>query len=393
MDKPKKKLILGIDAHNIRAGGGITHLAEILSVAVPLNYGFEKVIVWSGKKTLSKLPQREWLTHQSHPYLDKWLLYRLIWFFFIRKKNLIKEKCDILFVPGGSDFSSFHPLVTMSQNLLPFEPTEIKRYGLGLKYLKFILLKYTQAVTFRKADGIIFLTPYAEQSVLREIGNIKGKRKVVPHGINPKFFMPPSKKKFRLPDSFSKSSPCKLIYVSIIEIYKHQWHVVKAVEYLRNEGYHISLELVGPPGPGSSLLNKAIADLNGDISWLNYMGAVPYDLIQELYNQADIGIFASSCETFGQIVSEGMAASLPMTCSSLSSMRDILGPFAVYFNPEEPLEIAEAIKTLVESSSLRKKNAELAYEVAEKYTWKVSADSSFEFFREVYDLYKTQNYV
>jgi hypothetical protein len=51
-------MILGIDASNIRGGGGVTHLVELLKAANPIQYGFEKVYVWSGKYTLDKIENR-----------------------------------------------------------------------------------------------------------------------------------------------------------------------------------------------------------------------------------------------------------------------------------------------------------------------------------------------
>ena len=53
-------LTLGIDASNIRAGGGVTHLAELLRAAVPAEHGFDEVIVWSNEGTLAKLDERPW---------------------------------------------------------------------------------------------------------------------------------------------------------------------------------------------------------------------------------------------------------------------------------------------------------------------------------------------
>ena len=43
---------LGIDASNIRAGGGVTHLVELLRAVDRLAYGFSQVIVWGGQGTL-----------------------------------------------------------------------------------------------------------------------------------------------------------------------------------------------------------------------------------------------------------------------------------------------------------------------------------------------------
>ena len=52
------KVILGIDASNIREGGGVTHLVELLRNAEPQNQGITKVIVWSGSKTLETIENR-----------------------------------------------------------------------------------------------------------------------------------------------------------------------------------------------------------------------------------------------------------------------------------------------------------------------------------------------
>ena len=54
-------MILGIDAFNIKDGGGVTHLVEMLRVANPKNFGFTKVIVWGDNKLLSQIDQQKWL--------------------------------------------------------------------------------------------------------------------------------------------------------------------------------------------------------------------------------------------------------------------------------------------------------------------------------------------
>ena len=51
-------MILGIDASNIRAGGGVTHLVNLLQDAEPLDKGFTKVIIWAGTSTLNQIKVR-----------------------------------------------------------------------------------------------------------------------------------------------------------------------------------------------------------------------------------------------------------------------------------------------------------------------------------------------
>ena len=52
---------LAIDATNIRTGGGITHLSQMLSAANPIEAGFDRVTVWACNATASQLPSQPWL--------------------------------------------------------------------------------------------------------------------------------------------------------------------------------------------------------------------------------------------------------------------------------------------------------------------------------------------
>ena len=48
-------MIIGIDASNLRQGGGLTHLIELISVLEPDTHNFEKIIIWGNKDTLGGL--------------------------------------------------------------------------------------------------------------------------------------------------------------------------------------------------------------------------------------------------------------------------------------------------------------------------------------------------
>ena len=85
-------------------------------------------------------------------------LRRALWQYKKLNIKLIEEQCDILFVPGGSFTTKFRPVVTMSQNLIPFQLTELYRYGLSLLTIRLIFLRYSQSFSFKNANGTIFLT-------------------------------------------------------------------------------------------------------------------------------------------------------------------------------------------------------------------------------------------
>jgi glycosyltransferase involved in cell wall biosynthesis len=374
-------MILGIDASNIREGGGVTHLVELLRGVNPIEHGFSRVVVWSGLKTLDKIEDRAWLQKVHDPLFESGLPYRLFWQKFKLKRLAHQAGCNLLFVPGGSDASNFQPLVTISQNMLPFEWVELKRFGLSLMTLKLMLLRSTQGGTFRKADGVIFLTQYARDGVLKVTGNPLGKTVKIPHGINQNFFCAPRPQ--RDVTEFTIEHPCRLVYVSIVDVYKHQWQVVMAVKQLRAAGIPIVLDLIGPPGAAIDRLRDTLQQVDPEQKFIAYHGAVKYDLLPTRYIAADIGIFASSCENMPNILLESMAAGLPIACSNMGPMPEMLGEAGVYFNPEQPDRIALAIRQLIDSRQLRADLAELAFQQAQLYSWQRCAAETFNFLAQV----------
>ena len=66
----KNEIVLGIDGSNIRHGGGITHLSQLLQHAHPQESGIIKVVVWSNEKTLSQLPNKSWLKKKTSKILE-----------------------------------------------------------------------------------------------------------------------------------------------------------------------------------------------------------------------------------------------------------------------------------------------------------------------------------
>ncbi|MCG9875817.1 MAG: glycosyltransferase family 4 protein [Leptospiraceae bacterium] len=378
-------MILGIDASNIRGGGGVTHLVELLKAAEPEKFQFKKVIVWAGSDTLSKISEQKWLEKSLEPLLDKSLVFRTFWQRFLLPKRLTESKCDLLFVPGGSYSGNFHPFVTMSQNLLPFEWSEIRRYGFSMHAMRLVLLRFIQSQTFQKAQGTIFLTEFARRRVLEQFPMPLEKTTIINHGINSMFYRSPRPQK-DLKD-FTTNNPAKILYVSFIGEYKHQWNVVKAIGLLNQVEYPVQISFVGYPIEKKAFkkFTKSIQEVDTDNKFIKYYDKVSYEEIEQKYKDADIFLFASSCETFGQIVTEAMASALPIACSKLSSMFEILGEDAIYFNPESPNDISQKLEIFLKDKKLREKLSFNAHEKSKKYSWKLCADRTFDFLYSMYE--------
>lgn len=375
-------LIVGIDASNIRRGGGVTHLVELLLAAHRGKIQFSSIVIWAGQSTLAAIEDHTSIRKCNPPALDQGLIQRTSWQLFSLSQAVRDAGCNVLFVPGGSYCGDFHPVVTMNQNLLPFELLELKRYGLTLTTLRFFLLRIIQSCSYRRSDGVIFLTNYAHNQVTRVTGPLRGKISIIPHGLNLRFIQEP--KPQREIQYYSVENPLRLLYVSTIDQYKHQWHVVKAVSILRREGFPIELDLVGPAYPPAlKRLNATITLLDPKRDWVHYCSAIPYSEIHEKYAMSDIAIWASTCETFGIILLEAMAAGLPIACSNKQPMPEVVGRASVFFDPEQPNDIACALRQLINSPRLRAEFAYRSYQKAQEFSWERCADETFKYLASI----------
>jgi glycosyltransferase involved in cell wall biosynthesis len=371
---------IGIDASNIRTGGGVTHLKELLTAAQPNALGIEKVTVWGSLNTLAQLPDRIWLLKTADDCLEGNIFQRVYWQRY-RLPFLAKAECDLLFLPGGNNLGHLGLVVAMSQNILPFDTHERARYGISSTRLRLFLLKWTQAVTFREAAGVIFLTRTAQKIVEAKIGSFS-KVAVIPHGISDNFRKEP-RSQLAL-DAFSVTRPFRWLYVSIIDVYKHQANVAEAMVALRREGIPVVVDLIGPAYPSAlRSLKRTLQKIDPKGEVVRYLGPVSYDKLARYYQETDAFVFASSCENMPIILLEAMAAGLPIACSNRDPMSEVLKDAGIYFDPESPQQIAQAMRELILSPERRKVCAEKAYEYATKYSWKRCAHETFDFITKV----------
>ena len=368
---------VGIDASNVRAGGGLTHLANLLAAAVPGAQGITEVTVWAGSGTLARLPDRPWLRKKTHPLLEGMLPYRLLWQSTVLDREA-RKSCDLLFIPGGIYTGRFRPYVAMSQNLLPFDRYERKRYGLSSAGLRIDILSVAQSATFRRANGIIFLTESARETVSSYTGSLTAASAVIPHGTDRRFAREP---RSQLPlSSYSLERPFRWLYVSIVDVYKHQWNVVSAVAALRSRGYPVQLDLIGPAYPPAlKKLRAAMALHDPAGTFVRYHGPVSHADLHTSYHSADAFVFASTCENMPIILLESMTAGLPIVCSRQRVMQEVLVDGGVYMDPAEPNSLADAMSRLMDDPNERSSRAHRAFSLSKQYSWQRSADATMAF--------------
>jgi glycosyltransferase involved in cell wall biosynthesis len=371
-------MILGIEASNIRSGGGVTHLKEFLWAYNPDLYKFKKVVVWANANTLKLLPDADWLDKRTHSFLEKSIFFRIFWQRFILDQEIKKSNIDILFVPGGMYYSKFRPVITMSRNMLPFEEKERNRYGFSYMKFRLTLLEKKQGKAFTDADGLIFLTQYAKNAVEARLTKKVKSSTVIAHGISPTFSKAPRPQKDIF--EYNEKHPLEILYVSIINVYKHQKSVVPAVVRLHNEGYPVVLKLVGPNYPPEmKLLNAVLQQQDPLGKVVQLQGSVSHAGVEQTYHNADLFVFASSCENLPNILVEAMASGLPIASSNKGPMPEVLQDGGLYFDPENEEEIYTALKKMLDDKGLREVLAARSFELSKAYSWRTCANLTIEY--------------
>jgi len=378
---------IAIDASNIRTGGGVTHLKNILEEVQPKEHFIERVIVWGGNTPLDNLPSKPWLELCNISCLNKSLPQRLLWQQ-TKLRELALENCDLLFVPGGLYLGGFRPYVSMFQNMQIFESKERLREGISSKWLRLQLLMFAQSHTFQNASGLICLSEYSWNYLTQFYPHLTSQKiiKLIPHGssnlgVN---YSATQNKQFLKEENF------RILYVSTVKKYKHQWNLIDAVGELRKEGIILELHLVG--GADSKALGKmyeAIYRNKADKEYIYYHGNLPYEETLKWYNKANLFVFASTCESFGISLVEAMSAGLPVASSDRGPMPEVLKDSGLYFNPESIPSIKRCLRHLIKSPNLMKTLAGKAKKYSQSYSWKKCAYETFAFLRSVYEKDRT----
>ncbi len=134
-------------------------------------------------------------------------------------------------------------------------------------------------------------------------------------------------------------------YVLCVGIYKPRKNhaaLLQAFKTLLESGGQAQLIIVGPMGKGEHVLRRLAAEL-GVAERVIFTGFVNDADLRALYSGARVYVCPSLYEGFGFTVLEAMACGTPVVCSSATSLPEVAGKAALYFNPCNPEQMAHQL--------------------------------------------------
>lgn len=109
------------------------------------------------------------------------------------------------------------------------------------------------------------------------------------------------------------------------------------------------------------------------IRFLGWLGAGE---LEGFYEAATCMAFPSLAEGFGLPVLEAMARGLPVACSNASSLPEVAGEAALYFDPLDVPAMSGAIERLLVDAGLREQLAAAGREQATRFSWERTAEGT-----------------
>lgn len=162
-----------------------------------------------------------------------------------------------------------------------------------------------------------------------------------------------------------------VLSVSAKRPHKNLERLIDAVATLDSKPAPV-LVVPGYPTPFERDLERHAAE-RGVAERVRFTGWVDEPTLEALYREARCFAFPSLAEGFGLPVLEAMLRGTPVACSRASSLPEVAGEAALYFDPTDTGAIAAAVGELLRDERLRQRLARAGRERAARFTWEATA--------------------
>ena len=189
------------------------------------------------------------------------------------------------------------------------------------------------------------------------------KLKIFPRGLDTQLFTPTRRDPHFFEKFGAKNGKVRLLYVGRVSREKDLDLLAEAYRRLRDEGLSIQLCVVGH-GPYSKEFSEALPDAL-------FTGYLKGEELAEAYASADIFVFPSTTDTFGNVIIEAQASGVPVIVSDSGGPKELVDNErnGLITKSHDVEDLTRAIRELVSNPERRKQMGTVARESVVDRTW------------------------
>ncbi len=247
-----------------------------------------------------------------------------------------------------------------------------------------IAFRLVFAASIKKAGRVIAVSQSTKRDIIKYFGSKDGNIDVIYEGVSDNFQILPNRDKItkRLAIKYGIAKPF-IFYTGVWRNHKNLVGLVKAFAVLKKgSGSGYQLVLGGKEDSFYPEVKKTICELNLEKDII-CPGFIPADELCQFYNSCSLFIIPSFYEGFGLVGLEAFACGVPVISSKSTSLPEILGEAALYFDPNNHEEMASAMKKVLTDNNLKEKMIKSGKLRAENYSWRRMAEETYKIYSRI----------
>lgn len=228
----------------------------------------------------------------------------------------------------------------------------------------------------RKSDKIIAVSQSTKDDILKFYPEISAdKIKVIYHGFDSELFKKEisEEEKNNALAKYNLKNKKYLLYVGAIQPRKNLELLVESFElYKKKNGNDLKLVLAGSKAWNWKKTIEAVKNSPQEKNII-LTDKVSFVDLAVLYREACLFVFPSLYEGFGIPVLEAFASGIPVITANNSSLTEVGGEAALYFEDENSIQLANKIEEVLSDNNLREKMIKNGEAQMKKFSWEKCA--------------------
>ena len=213
-----------------------------------------------------------------------------------------------------------------------------------------------------KATKIIAISESTKMDLIEFFGIDESKIEVIYLG-NSMFPEFKENTKLKIPNKY-------ILFIGSRIEYKNFKRFIKSISKILNQDNKLYLICVGG-GKFNNQELKFFSELNIISQIIQY--SLDDNTLALLYKYAQVFVFPSLYEGFGIPILESFACTCPLLCSNTSSLPEVAGDGAYYFDPYSEESMRNAIIKVLESNYLQEELKQKGSERLKRFSWETTA--------------------
>lgn len=238
-------------------------------------------------------------------------------------------------------------------------------------WLKFAAYDFVLRRAVRRAGAIIVPSEWSKNQLMEKLSVSAAKIRIVPEAVAASL----TRKKNFL--AVKRSPKPYLLYVGNLYPHKNVSIIIEALQLMTSSP--LGLKIVCARSVFTSRFLTEVRRRGAQDS-VELLGQVSDNQLANLYKGATAYVFPSRLEGFGLPGLEAMALGTPVVAARASSLPEVYGKAAIYFDPDSSSQLADRLQELIADPGLGAKLRRLGYRQAKRYSWQKAAQQT----RKVY---------